>query len=308
MVEHPPEATMSMRPPFLVLFLACMLQAQAPARKPHPELLVSTTWLAEHLKDPDLVLLHVADTFADYKRGHIPGARYLATAKFIDNSGALGSELPPVETLVKTFSELGLSEKSRVVIYATAWMPNAARAFFTLDYLGRGDRAALLDGGIEQWLAEDRAVTGALPTFAAAAFAPKVRPEVRASLEEVKAVVEAPTAQAACQVLDSRPERRYKAGHVSGANHVYWQETLVDEEHPVFQPMARLEALLAARGLLPGRKVLTYCEVGLQAAHGYFLCRYLGYEAALFDGSFQAWTAAKLPTVSGGEKTALPTN
>ncbi len=304
MVEHPPEATMSMRPHLLVLFLACALLAQAPARKLHPELLVSTSWLADHLKDPDLVLLHVADTFADYKRGHIPGARYLATAKFIDNAGPLGSELPPVETLVKTFSELGISERSRVVIYATAWMPNAARAFFTLDYLGRGDRAALLDGGIEQWLAEDRPVTGTLPAFAATVFVPKLRPEVRASLEEVKAVVEAP--QAACQVLDSRPERRYKAGHLSGANHVYWQETLVDEEHPVFQPVAKLEALLATRGLLPGRKVVTYCEVGLQAAHGYFLCRYLGYEATLFDGSFQAWTAAKLHAVSGGEKTAPP--
>jgi len=297
---------MSLRSHLLVLFLGCALLAQAPARKLHPELLVSTAWLADHLKDPDLVLLHVADTFADYKRGHIPGARYLATAKFIDNAGALGSELPPVETLVKTFSELGISEKSRVVIYATAWMPNAARAFFTLDYLGRGDRAALLDGGIEQWLAEDRPVSGALPAFAAMVFVPKLRPDVRASLEEVRSVVEAPAAQATCQVLDSRPERRYKAGHLSGANHVYWQETLVDEEHPVFQPVAKLEALLAARGLLPNRKVVTYCEVGLQAAHGYFLCRYLGYEAALFDGSFQAWTAAKLPAVSGGEKTAPP--
>ena len=295
---------MSMRPHLLILFLGCALLAQAQARKLHPELLVSTAWLADHLKDPDLVLLHVADTFADYKRGHILGARYLATARFIDNAGTLGSELPPVETLAKTFSELGISEKSRVVIYATAWMPNAARAFFTLDYLGRGDRTALLDGGIEQWLAEDRSVTGALPSYAAMVFIPKVKPEVRASLEEVKSVVETPAAKAACQVLDSRPERRYKAGHLSGANHVYWQETLVDEEHPVFQPVAKLEALMAARGLLPGRKVVTYCEVGLQAAHGYFLCRYLGYEAALFDGSFQAWTAAKLPAVSGAEKTA----
>ncbi|MFN7957025.1 MAG: rhodanese-like domain-containing protein [Holophagaceae bacterium] len=297
---------MPIRPHLLVPVLGCALMAQAPAPKSRPELLVSTAWLAEHLRDPDLVLLHVADTFADYKRGHIPGARYLATAKFIDNSGALGSELPPVEVLTKTFSELGVSEKSRVVIYATAWMPNAARAFFTLDYLGHGDRAALLDGGIEQWLAEDRAVTGALPAFAAATFLAKPRPEVRVTLDEVRKAVAAPPDQATCQVMDSRPGRRYQAGHLNGASHVYWQETLVDEEHPVFQPVAKLEALLAARGILPGRKVLTYCEVGLQAAHGYFLCRYLGHEAALFDGSFQAWSAEKLPTVTGAEKTAPP--
>ncbi len=78
---------MPIRSHLLVLFLGCVLLAQAPARKLHPELLVSTAWLADHLKDPDLVLLHVADTFADFKRGHIPGSRYLTTAKFIDNSG-----------------------------------------------------------------------------------------------------------------------------------------------------------------------------------------------------------------------------
>jgi thiosulfate/3-mercaptopyruvate sulfurtransferase len=127
---------MPLRSRLLALIISCTALAQPVPRKVRTELLVSTTWLADHLKDPDLVLLHVADTFADYRRGHIPGARYLATGKFIDNSGALGSELPPVEVLAKTFSELGLTRKSRIVIYATAWTPNAARAFFTLDYLG----------------------------------------------------------------------------------------------------------------------------------------------------------------------------
>ena len=149
-----------------------------PAPMVRTELLVSTAWLAEHLKDPNLVILHVADTFADYKRGHIPGARVLATGKFIDNSGTLGSELPTIETLTRTFSELGLTEKSRVVIYGTAWGPTSARAYLTLDYLGLGERAALLDGGVDQWLAEDRPVTMAVPTYAPSILTPKVKPGV----------------------------------------------------------------------------------------------------------------------------------
>ena len=293
---------MLLRSCLLVLTISALALAQPLPRKVRTDLLVSTAWLADHLKDPDLVLLHVADSFADYKRGHIPGARFLATGAFIDNSGALGSELPPVDTLAKTFSTLGLTGRSRIVIYATAWMPNAARAFFTLDYLGWGDRAALLDGGVEQWLAEDRPVTGTVPTYAPAAFTPKVRPEARATLEEVRKVVEAPAGQAACQVVDSRPDRRYKAGHLGGASPLYWQETLVSDEHPTFLPPEKLEALLASRGLLPGKKVITYCEVGLQASHGYFLFKYLGYDAAMFDGSFQEWSAAKLPVVTGGGK------
>jgi thiosulfate/3-mercaptopyruvate sulfurtransferase len=282
--------------PCLLLLLSMFALAQAP--KVRTDLLVSTGWLAEHLQDKDLVLLHVADTFADYRRGHIPGARYLATGKFIDNSGALGSELPATEVLAKTFSELGVSDRSRIVIYATAWQPNGARAFYTLDYLGHGDQAALLDGGVEQWLAEDRPVTGAVPAFAAAVFVPRVRPEVRASLEEVR--------QGGQQIVDSRPPKRYQSGHLAGARPLYWQDTLAGEEHPTFLPPDQLRALLAARGVAPGRKVVTYCEVGLQASHGYFLFRYLGYDAAMFDGSYQAWTAAKLPVVTGEQESARP--
>ncbi len=283
-------------PPFL--FAAAALAQPAPPAV-RTGLLASTAWLAEHLKDTDLVLVHVADTFADYRRGHIPGARFLATGKFIDNAGALGAELPAVEALAKTFTELGLGEKSRIVLYTTAWPPTAARAFYTLDYLGAGDRVALLDGGVEQWLAEDRPVTGSIPAFGPAPFVPRLRPGVRASLEEVRKGVEAPAAAGACQLVDSRPPKRYQAGHLGGAHPLYWQETLVSEERPTFLPPEKLRALLAARGVVPGRKVLTYCEVGLQASHGYFLFRYLGYDAAMYDGSYQEWSGAKLPVAAG---------
>jgi thiosulfate/3-mercaptopyruvate sulfurtransferase len=279
---------------FLLSLVSAAALAQ-PAPKLHPELLVSTTWLAAHLKDPDLVILHVADTFADYKRGHVPGARFLATAAFIDNGGTLGAELPKVEALAKAFGNLGLTEKSRIVIYSTAWMPNGARAFFTLDYLGWGDHAALLDGGVEQWLAEDRPITGAVPAVTPTTFLAKPRPEVRATLEEVRKVVEAPAAEATCQVVDARPPNRFQAGHLGGAHPLFWKETLVSDEHPTFLPPEKLRELLAARGLVPGRKAITYCEVGLQASHAYFLFKYLGFEAAMFDGSYQEWSMAKLP-------------
>lgn len=289
----------------LISLLAGRLGAQAEAPKVQAHLLVSTTWLSEHLKDPDLVLLHVADTFADYKRGHIPGARFLATGAFINNKGTLGSELPAVETLTRTFSDLGLGEKSRIVIYTTAWMPNAARAYLTLDALGWGDRAALLDGGVEQWLAEDRPVTtqvtARVPAPQPGGFSARPRPAVIASLQEVKQAVD-PTSGRSAQVLDARPGRRYLAGHLPGAANLYWMDTLAGEEHPTFLPPEKLRALLAARGVLPGKKVITYCEVGLQASHSYFLLKYLGFEVAMFDGSFQEWSAAKLPVNQGEAK------
>lgn len=280
----------------LLAALPCPAQPAAPA--PRSGMVVSTSWLAAHAKDADLVLLHVADTFADYRRGHIPGARFLATAKFIDNGGKLGSELPSMEALAKAFGDLGVTEKSRVVVYTTAWPPTAARAWFTLDALGLGDRAALLDGGVETWMAEDRPVTNALPAFTPAALTPRPRPEARATLDEVRKALETPSA-AACRMVDSRPASRFQAGHLTGAANLYWKDTLESDERPVLLPVEKLRALLAARGILPDRKAITYCEVGLQASHGYFLLKYLGYDAAMYDGSWQEWSAAKLPVVTG---------
>ena len=160
------------------------------------DMLVSTQWLSEHLKDPNVVVLHLADNPLDYKRGHIPGARYLAMKNITADNGNVSVELPSVEQLQKTFSDLGVGDNTRVIIYATNWFPNGARAWFTLDYLGHGDKAALLDGGIEQWLTENRPVSGDMPKFTAATFTPHVHDNYRALLDEVKSDVEADPATA----------------------------------------------------------------------------------------------------------------
>jgi thiosulfate/3-mercaptopyruvate sulfurtransferase len=141
-----------------------------------------------------------------------------------------------------------------------------------------------------------------VPAFQPAAFTPRVKAAVRATLAEVKQAVEAPAGQAGAQVVDARPARRYLAGHLGGAANLYWMETLRSDEHPTFLPPDQLRALLSARGLKPEGKVVTYCEVGLQAAHSYFLFKYLGYDAAMYDGSYQEWSSAKLPVLTGEAK------
>lgn len=277
-------------------------QQSAPPGVLHAEMLVSTKWLADHLNDSNVVVLHIADSHADYKRGHISHARYLAMNKLVDDKGQLNAELPPVEELQKTFSELGIGDKTQIVLYATNWFPNAARAYYTLDYLGHGDKTSLLDGGIEQWLAEDRPVSAEVPSFAAATFTPHVRENVRALFDEVKGVVDSKPGEEQEQIVDARPNRRYTSGHLGGSTNVYWQDTLVSPENPVFQSPEKLRALYASRGIVPGKKIVTYCEVGLQASHGYFLAKYLGYDAAMYDGSYQEWSAKNLPVVKGDSK------
>jgi thiosulfate/3-mercaptopyruvate sulfurtransferase len=262
----------------------------------HPEMIVSAQWLSEHLNDPKVIVLHVAEKRSEYTSGHIPGARFLALSDFIEGEDA---ELPSTEKLKAAFEKAGVSDDSHVVIYTTAWYPMAGRAYYTLDYLGHGDHASLLDGGIDEWKIEKRPLSKDEPKIAQGTFTPHVHPEARALMEEVKKISDQPTKSAV--LVDSRPDKRYSDGHIAGAAHIYWQETLVDPKNkPVFLPPDKLKELFAARGIVPGQKLVTYCEIGLQASHDYFVAKYLGYDAAMFDGSIHQWSHMNnLPVVEG---------
>lgn len=262
----------------------------------HPEMIVSAQWLSEHLNDPKVIVLHVAEKRSEYTSGHIPGARFLALSDFIEGEDA---ELPSTEKLKAAFEKVGVSDDSHVVIYTTAWYPMAGRAYYTLDYLGHGDHASLLDGGIDEWKIEKRPLSKDEPKIVQGTFTPHVHPEARALMEEVKKISDQPTKSAV--LVDSRPDKRYSDGHIAGAAHIYWQETLVDPKNkPVFLPPDKLKELFAARGIVPGQKLVTYCEIGLQASHDYFVAKYLGYDAAMFDGSIHQWSHMNnLPVVEG---------
>ena len=123
-------------------------------------LIVSTDWLAEHLKDNSLVLLQVGEK-DEYTAAHIPGAQFIALADISTPRGeGLALELPAVSQLKTTFEKLGASDKSRIVVYFSKdWVTPTARVFFTLDYLGLGSRTSILDGGLPAWRAEGRSIT-----------------------------------------------------------------------------------------------------------------------------------------------------
>jgi thiosulfate/3-mercaptopyruvate sulfurtransferase len=100
--------------------------------------------------------------------------------------------------------------------------------------------------------------------------------------------------------LDARPPKRYAAGHISGATNIYWKDTVAGEDHPTLLPADMLRSILTSAGLKPDGRVLTYCEVGIQASHDYFVAKYLGYDAAMYDGSYHEWSMIKgLPSVKG---------
>ena len=262
----------------------------------HPEMLVSTAWLADHLSDSKVVVLQIGHDSSDYQKEHIPGARFLGTNDFTTGHTGLMVELPTVEKLKQTFEGLGVRDDTRVVIYTVDWYPVAARAFFTLDYLGHNN-AALLDGSLAQWKAENRPVTPEAPKTEKGSMTPHVNESVLALLADAKAA-----SQSGSQAIlvDSRPQKRYTAGHLSRADHIFWEETVKNPNRPIFLPPDDLRRVFVSRGVTSGHKLITYCEIGLQASHMYFVAKYLGYDVSMFDGSFYQWNDVEhLASVKG---------
>jgi thiosulfate/3-mercaptopyruvate sulfurtransferase len=303
----------------LAIALLSVALTQAAAQKQaapavRSEMLVTTAWLAKQLNSPQVVILHAAAERKHYDDGHLPGARFLSTKAILTTRNGVANELPPVADLQKVFEQLGIGDEARIVIYGENAGLTAARVYFTLDYLGHGHRAALLDGGLEKWQAEQRDISTAVVTPARAPFTPRVRPEIKVELAAVRDLAWTAAQQRAPHValLDARPAKQYtgedagglaRPGHIPGATSLYLMQHLVSPETPTLKPVAELRKLFADAGVKPGQTVVTYCRSGMQASHSYFTAKYLGYDVKLYDGSFGEWASVEgTEVVKGNEK------
>lgn len=283
--------------------LLALLPAAAPPA-PRGAMLVSTGWLAQNLRDPNLVILHIGPR-PGYA-SHIPGARYVSLddISVSDHSGAGNMlELPSAADLSRRLAGLGISDNSRiVVVYDQDWISPATRILFTLGVAGLGNRASLLDGGMDAWRRERRAVTSEAPAprtgrlslprlqgwTADAAFVRANAGRPGFALIDARA----PALYDGVQVGGSR-DRPHKRGHIPGARNIPFT-TLTDANRRV-RPAAELAAAFARAGVRPGDTVIVYCHIGQQGTAILFAARSLGYNALLYDGSFEDWSRRDFP-------------
>jgi len=291
----------------LLTFLATeSLQAQTV--KVNESLIVSTEWLGKHLEDDTLVLLQVGEK-DEFTAAHIPRAQLIQTADISTPRGqGLTLEMPPVDQLKATFEKLGISDKSRIVIYfGKDWVTPTARVFLTLDYLGLGNRTSILDGGLPAWRAENRPVTAEVVEPKKGTFIPHPNTKLIVDAVWVKNNLSDPNVR----ILDARAPQFYtgaekgrmpRGGHIPQARNIPFS-SLVEESSNKFKSPTALKELFSQAEVKPKSSVATYCHIGQQASLLYFVARYLGYDAHVYDGSFEDWSnRAELPV----EKSANP--
>lgn len=286
------------RIPVLVLALLVVAGVANAASQPASTMLTQTNWLAAHLNDPEIVILHVGAGKASYDAGHIPGARYMPLSDVAVTRNGIPNQLPAIEALKTSFEQAGVSSKSRVVLYGDMSGLLAARAYMALDYLGNANRATLLDGGLEKWKAEHLNLSTAVPTAKVGKLNVKARPDLVVGLAAMKQIV----ADNKATLIDARPSDEFsgvkpgdgvpRGGHIPGAKNVFWMDNLVSKDNPILKPASEMQAKYAAASVKRGAKLVVYCRTGVQASHDYFTLKLLGFSPVLYEGSFFEWSNA----------------
>ena len=264
-----------------------------PARDP---LTVSADWLKANINNPKLVLLHVGAK-PEYDKGHISRAVFVQMQDISapNSPNALSLELPPAEQLKATLEKFGISNDSRIVLYfGKDWVSPTTRVFYTLDVFGLGGQTSILDGGMPAWVAAGGTLSKEVPTPKAGIVKLAFNDRLLAKADYLKANLKKDN----LKIIDGRTANFWdgssaggqpRAGRLPGAKNIPFN-TLADEKN-LFKDDATLRKIFEDAGVKPYDNVVTYCHIGQQGTVPYFIARKLGYKAALYDGSFQEWSA-----------------
>ncbi len=263
----------------------------------HPEVLVSTEWVAEHLDDPSVRIVESDEDILLYDVGHIPGAVKLdwhtdlqdpVARDFVDKAG-----------FERLMAGAGISNDTTVIFYGDRNNWYACYTFWLFRYFGHED-CRVMDGGRAKWEAESRPYNREYPTYPATTYRAKdADPSIRAFRDDVLASVRSGDHA----LVDVRSPQEYtgevihmmgypqegaqRGGHIKGAKNIPWGKAA--NADGTFKPVEELRALYSGEGITEEKPVIAYCRIGERSSHTWFVLHYLlGYpDVRNYDGS---WT------------------
>lgn len=263
--------------------------------------LVSTEWLAQHLDEPDIVVVDCSwfmpasgrSGHDEYLKAHIPGARFLDIDELSDRSNPAPHMLPSTEEFARAMERLGVGSGDRIVVYDNSPVRTAARGWFTLRHFG-AQQVAILDGGFQKWVVEGRPVESGEPSPRLARFEPAERRDEVFTKQQI-------LAGPGCALADARGKGRFEAtepepragiagGHIPGARNLPFGQLYNDDG--TFKSREELRRLFAQSGLDPDRPFIASCGSGVTATSLIFAAHLLGSDTGnLYDGSWTEWGA-----------------
>jgi thiosulfate/3-mercaptopyruvate sulfurtransferase len=264
----------------------------------HPETLVETAWVAEHLNDPNVRIAEVDVDTTAYEQGHIPGAvGWNWTTQLCDT---VRRDILPKADFEQLMAASGIGNDTTVILYGDNNNWFAAWALWQMKLYGHKD-VRLMNGGRRKWLEEGRELTTDLPQV--------IRASYRASEPDLSLRAFLPEAMEASgnrsqAFVDVRspdeftgkilappglPETCQRGGHIPGAANIPWGQ--VCNEDGTFKSYDALKALYEARGITGEGPVIAYCRIGERSSHSWFVLKYLlGYpDVKNYDGSWTEW-------------------
>jgi thiosulfate/3-mercaptopyruvate sulfurtransferase len=272
-----------------------------PAPSPAHRSLVTTEWLAQHLRDPNVVIVDGSyflptqkrDARAEYRANHIPGAVFFDIEAISDDSTDLPHMLPGTTQFNEAVGALGIGDDDIVVTYDSSGLFSAARVWWTFRVMG-AKKVFVLDGGLPQWKAEGRPLETGDTKRAPRKFHAEMNVGAVATLSDVQMAVN----DSSAQIVDARAADRFRgeapeprpglrSGHIPGARNVPYGNLI---ENGRLMAPERIEAAFAAGGVDLNKPIVTSCGSGVTAAILTFALESLGKEPkGLYDGSWAEW-------------------
>ena len=267
----------------------------------HPEVLVTTDWVADHTQnDPSVVVVEVStDLEAGYNQGHVPGA--VGWGLHTDLEDPVKRDMPGIAQVEALLGRSGIDNQTTVVLYGDGNNRSATWGFWVLKYY-RHEDVRLMDGGRKKWIDEGRPLTTDTPSPDPKVYKASVPDRsVRAMKEHIVGNLSKP----AVKLLDTRSSEEYagllasspgtdqqgiyRKGRIPGAVHVPWDDGATEDG--TFRPPQELQALYAEKGIEPKDEVIPYCRLGVRASYSWFVLKYLlGYPRVRnYDGSWTEW-------------------
>jgi thiosulfate/3-mercaptopyruvate sulfurtransferase len=271
------------------------------APSPASRWLVTTDWLAEHLRDPALVAVDGSyflptqqrDAHAEYLRGHIPGAVFFDIEAVSDHSTDLPHMLPGATQFSEAAGALGIGDRDTIVVYDSAGLYSAARVWWTFRVFGARN-VLILDGGLPKWQAENRPIEAGRVSRKPREFHAELDTGAVAMHGDVQIALNDKSAQ----IVDARSAERFRgeapeprpglrSGHMPGALNVPFGGVI---ENGRLASPERIAAAFAAGGVDLGKPVITSCGSGVTAAILSLALETIGKKPkALYDGSWSEW-------------------